>query len=191
MGITWAVVMLVVAACGAGEAAPETIPTSAAAASVPGTLSEADVATYEAANLGFTIDHPSDWDVEEDLDHGIVSFYGRLVPGDRFVENYNVAVVELVEEMDLETFTELDAVRLAVSVEGYEAVTGSETTLDGVPAVTVVFDGTTSGVALRFFRLVAVRNATAFEFTFAASRGEFENFLPVIDQMLAGFRFRD
>ncbi len=191
MSIAWAVVMLVAAACGASEAAPDTIPASAAAALVPGTLPEADVATYEAASLGFTIDHPIDWDVEEDPDLGIVSFYGRLVPGDRFVENYNVAVVELVDEMDLETFTELDAVRLAVSVEGYEAVSGGETTLDGVPAVTVVFDGTTSDVALRFYRLVAVRNAKAFEFTFAASRAEFQNFLPVIDQMLAGFRFRD
>ncbi len=78
-----------------------------------------------------------------------------------------------------------------MSVEDYQAVGGGETTLDGVPAVTVVFDGTTSDVALRFFRLVAVRDARAFEFTFAASRAEFANFLPVVDQMLAGFKFRD
>ena len=185
------VVTMALAACGQNATDPRTTAATAANSTVfvSGTLPASAVMSYSAADLGIAIDHPADWRVEEQLEDGIVAFYSQAVPGDSFIENYNVAVVQLPEGVDLAAFAELDASRLTVSIEGYAVVGGGETTVDGVPAVTVVFDGVTSDVPLRFFRLITVRDNKGYEFTFAASRDEFDNFLPVVDQMLAGLRF--
>ena len=186
--------MLIVAA-GACSTADDAATTTTAPAStsttefVPGTLPDAAIARYESGDLGFCIGYPIDWTVDEELDQGIVGFTGQSIPGDQFIENYNIAVVDVDEDMDVERYAALDAPRLAVGVEEYQVVGAGETTVDGVPAITVVFDGVASGVPLRFFRLVVVRDLQAYEFTFAASRDEFENFLPVVDQMLSGLEF--
>ena len=191
----WLVALLLFAtactssAANSDDAGTDATETTATTEFVPGTLPPDLIATYAGPDLGFSIGYPEGWIVEEDRNEGFVGFYGRLVPGDTFVENYNITVTEVGGDTDLARAAQLDASRLAVSVDGYAVVGGGDTTIDGVPAVGVVFDGESDGIPLRFFRLLALRDGKAYEFMFAANRDEFENFLPVIDQMLGTLRF--
>lgn len=181
-------ILLAVSACGGGSSGDdEAAPTSTSF--VPGTLADEFVRAYAAEGLGFTADFPADWRVEDESDLGVVSFIAPQVPGDTFIENFTVAVTPVPEDVPLEEVARRDAQRLEASVADYRVVGTGAAELGGAPAVSVVYNGSIEGVALSFFHILAVQDARAYEFTFSASAEEFENFLPVIEQLLSGFRF--
>ena len=182
-------------ACGSASGDDTTTTTTTAGTTtttefVPGTLAESFVDRYRSDALGFSIGFPVDWEVDDQTQDGAVGFFARPVDGDTFRENYTLVASDVGQEVTLEQFAQIDAARVSGGIDGYAAVGAGETTLDGAAALTVVFDGVAEGVELRFFRLVSVHEGRAYEFAFIANREEFDNFLPVVDQMLSTFEFR-
>ncbi len=57
--------------------------------------------------------------------------------------------------------------------------------MTGEPASAVAFTGTSDGVAISVLRLLTIAEGRGVEFTFLASEAEFENFGPVVDQLIA------
>lgn len=180
-------VALGVSACGGSSSGVDTAATTTSF--VPGTLAAEFIRAYDADDLGFAADFPADWRVEDESDLGVVSFIAPQVPGDTFIENFTVAVTPVPADAPLEEIARRDAQRLQASVGDYRVVGSGTAELGGAPAVSVVYEGSIEGVSLSFFHILALRDAKAYEFTFSASAEEFDNFLPVIEQLLAGFRF--
>jgi hypothetical protein len=196
VGVGLVLAAMVVSACGGSGDADSTTTSStlpeitATTGFVPGTLADSFVDNYRSDELGFSIGFPVDWEVDEDFERRVVGFFARPVPEDTFRENYTVVAGALESGVTPEDLARVDAARVT-GIDGYTPVGGGETSLDGEPALTVVFDGVAEGVELRFFRLITVHEGRSYEFAFIANRDEFENFVPVLDQMLATFRFED
>jgi hypothetical protein len=185
--------LLASAACGSSDGSPTVTTTTDTTATsfVPGTLATEFVTTYEAPGLGFVTDFPIDWRVEEETDLGVAVFIAPQQPGDTFIENFTVAVTTVSEDMTLQEAARVDAGRIQGTVENFAITGGGDTSLGGVPAVSVLYEGTLQGVELSFLHVLALEGNRAYDVTFSASRAEFENFIPVIEQLLAGFRFTD
>ena len=87
--------------------------------------------------------------------------------------------------MTLSQYVQQDGIRLAGSIADYAVIGGYEATMTGQTASAVAFTGTVDGVAVSVLRLLAIADGRGVEFTFLASEGEFENFGPVVDQLIA------
>ena len=151
---------------------------------VPDTLPENLLADWSTPETGLVMKFPVDWLPDEDVENGFVGFTAPPIEGDTFIENFNVVVVDLPDGMQLAQYVAQDGIRLASAIEGYVVVGGYEATLAGVDATAVAFDGETEGVEISVLRLLAVVDGRGIEFTFLASRHEFENFSPVIQQLI-------
>lgn len=186
-----AALLLAVAACGSTDepATDSTAATTTATTFVPGTLAAEFITTYEADALGFTADFPIDWRVEDESDLGVVTFIAPQQPGDTFIENFTVAVSPVGADMTLEAAARIDAARIQGTVDGFAITGGGETTIGGVPAVSVLYQGSLEGVDLAFLHVLVLQSDQVYDITFSASAGEFDNFIPVIEQLLARFRF--
>ena len=140
---------------------------------------------FASDDLGLRVKFPVDWLPEEDAAAGFVGFTAPPVVGDTFVENFNLVLVDLPDAMTLSQYVQQDGIRLAGSIADYAVIGGYEATMSGQPASAVAFTGTIDGVAISVLRLLAIADGRGIEFTFLASVAEFENFGPVVDQLIA------
>ena len=179
-----ALVLAVLAGACGNENQPADEPTSTTEF-VPDTLPDRLLADFESAELGLRLEFPVDWLPDEDPAAGFVGFTAPPVTGDTFIENFNVVIVDLPDGITLSQYVAQDGLRLASSIADYSVTGGYEDQLAGAPASAVAFTGTIEGVSISVLRLLAIREGRGVEFTFLASSDEFENFAPVVDQLIA------
>ncbi len=170
-------------ACG-GDTEPAPPETTATTAFVPDTLPDRLLADFQSDELGISLKFPVDWLPDEDPEAGFVGFTAPPVAGDSFVENFNIVVVDLPDGLTLAQYVAQDGVRLASSIEGYEVIGGYTDQLAGHEASAVAFSGSTEGVEISVLRLLTIAEGRGIEFTFLASQDEFENFSPVVQQLI-------
>lgn len=150
-----------------------------------------DLLTEEVIEpLGFAVSRPVDWTPEIETDVGIASFYSPPVPGDPFTENFNIARVDVPDELTFDVYVQTDARNLGASA-GVEVVSSGQTLLGGETAATVRFRTNVDGVDIGVVRAITLHEGFAYEFSFFASEEEMDRWLPIIEQFLGTFRFLD
>jgi hypothetical protein len=182
-------ILLVAAACSGEADAPvessSTVDSSTSTTEfVPGTLAERMLSDYHSPELGISLKFPVDWLPEENLEAGLVAFTSPPLPGDSFVENFDIRVVEVPAEWELADLVQLDAASIAESAAGYTATGGYQDQMAGAEASVVALAGTTDGVAISVLRVVTLTGGRGIIFTFFASSEEFDNFGPVVQQLI-------
>ena len=177
-------ILLVAAACSGEADAPEESSSTATTEFVPGTLADRMLSDYHSPELGISLKFPVDWLPEEDLEAGFVAFTSPPLPGDTFVENFHVLVVDVPEGWELADLVQQDAASIAGSAEGYVATGGYQDQMAGAEASVVALSGTTDGVDISVLRVVTITGGRGIIFTFLASSEEFENFGPVVQQLI-------
>lgn len=188
---------VVVAVAGCGSQTTDTAPSSSEAASTSSTSTTQpppipeDLLVVETVQaLGFSVSRPVDWTPEIELDVRIASFYSPPIPNDPFTENFNIAVIDVPDDLSFEVYVQNDARALGQS-SGVEIVDSGLITLDGEAAATVRVRTTVDGVQIGLVRAIALHDGEAYEFSFFASEEEMDRWLPIIEQFLGSFRFLD
>jgi hypothetical protein len=172
------VVSLAVTSCGNGTETTDTT------GFTPDTLPANMLANWNIPELGLSLQFPVDWLPNEEVENGFVGFTAQPVQGDTFIENFNVVVVDLPDDVTLAQYVRQDGLSLAAGIEGFTVTGGYQDTMAGVETTAVAFDAITNGVEISVLRLTAIVESKGLEFTFLASRDEFLNFSPVVQQII-------
>lgn len=178
------VLALAITAAACGGDTEQGTETTATTEFVPGTLPDRLLADFRSEEMGISLQFPVDWLPDEDPDAGFVGFTAPPVAGDSFVENFNVVVIDLPDGITLNQYVAQDGVRLASSISDYEVIGGYTDQLAGHEAAAVAFTGTTEGIEISVLRLLTIVEGRGIEFTFLASVDEFDNFAPVVQQLI-------
>ena len=178
--------LLITAACsGEPDAAPDSSSsTTSTTEFVPGTLADRMFSDYTSQELGLSLKFPIDWLPDEDLESGFVGFTSPPIPGDTYIENFHIVVVDLGDGVGLDQFVQQDAATVANATEDYEVTGGYSDRLAGEDAVVVALSTSLDGIDIAILRVVAVVGQRGIVFTFLASAEDFDNFGPVVQQIL-------
>jgi len=171
-------------------ACSSTATTTTTSSTIPPPVPEELLVEEVVDELGFSISRPVDWTPEIEADLGIASFYSPPVPGDDFTENFNVARIDIPDELTFEQYVATDA-RTLTQGTAVEIIESGQTDLDGEIAATVRFRTVVDGVNIGFVRAITIHEGDAYEFTFSASEEDMDRWLPIVEQFLNTFRFLD
>lgn len=176
------VVSIAVAACGGAA------DSSSAADSTTTTLgfSDAALTTYESA-LGFSIDYPSDWEVSEDVDGGIVTFTAPAV-GAGFSDNFNVVVGEVPDLSPL-AYYEAEVQRIQSVLPDAQILEQANVNIEGVLGRGITFTATQNGIPVGISRMLFLRDGTAYEVTFVTTADRLGLLSKLVQRIFASFRF--
>lgn len=190
---------LVVGACGGSNTVDETTTSATETTSpeefVPDTLPEHLLANWNTPETGLSLKFPVDWLPHEEVENAYVSFTTQPVEGDSFLENFSIVLSDVPGEFDLDDILRQDSILLGRTYDDLEIIGSYEDTIDGAPASAVAFnttsvgqDGVTQGVPVSVLRILALKDSRLIQFTFIASRHEFDNFNLVIQQVIDSIR---
>ncbi len=175
----------VAAACGGTSAPAETEdpqPTTTLG------FSESALVTY-TSTLGFSIDYPADWTVEEDEAAGIVTFTGPTV-GPGFSDNFNVVVGEVGNLLPV-AYYDAEVQRIRSVLPDAEILEEATVTIDGVPGRGITLTATQDGVPVGISRMLFLRDGTAYEVTFVTTADRLGLLSKLVQRIFASFRFSD
>ena len=179
-----AVTAIALAACGG------TATTTTTSSTIPPPVPEELLVEEVVEELGFSISRPIDWTPEIEIDAGIASFYSPPIPGDDFTENFNIARIDVPDELTFEQYVATDARNLTQGT-AVDVIESGQTDLGGEIAATVRFETVVDGVDIGFVRAITLRDGFAYEFTFLASAEDMDRWLPIVQQFLETFEFLD
>ncbi len=181
---TMAVAAVVLAACSS------TATTTTTSSTIPPPVPEELLVQEVVDELGFSISRPVDWAPEIEADVGIASFYSPPIPGDEFTENFNIARIDIPDELTFELYVQADARNLTQGT-AVEVIDSGQMELDGEIAATVRFRTNVDGIDIGFVRVITIHDGDAYEFTFSASDDDIDRWLPIVEQLLSTFEFLD
>ena len=177
---------MVVAACG-GDDADAPTDTTETTEFVPGTLPDNLLADWYTPETGVVVRFPVDWLPDDEPDLGFLGFTAPPVTGDTFLENFNIVVRDL-PAISLAQYAAQDGSALSAANPDLVIVGGYQDVLAGAEATAVVFETSIEGVEVSVLRMISIVDGKGVEFTFVASRHEFENFSPVVQQVIDSIR---
>lgn len=124
----------------------------------------------------------------------VVAVVSPFDESDTFVENLNVIVANISESspISLDEYVNANIEGLKTYVQDLTIEQPpTEITVDGNPAMTLVYTGRTSidpSINGKFLNLFLINNNTAYVLTFSAIPESFPIYLPTIEKMLQSFR---
>lgn len=137
---------------------------------------------YDNPNLGFTLEYPSNWTKDESITFvspmsktdeapESISITTEVIPANTTLGEYSNSAVRLLEEQ-FPDFTLLEFVN---------------STLSGFPAQQIVYTYTEGETELKLMQIWAVADGTAYALTYAGIPTEFNDALPVFQNMVDSF----
>lgn len=155
--------------------------------SQPAATGSQNYKTYESQTYGFKIQYPEDWASKED--EGDINFCSpREGPEDDFLENVNVGVEDLSQNpVTLDEYKEA-----GISIlqgEGYTFEGSSSATLDGEPAVQVIFTKTDENINIKIMQIYAIKNQNCFVITYGTTPDKYSDYLATAQEMIDSFKF--
>jgi serine/threonine-protein kinase len=142
---------------------------------------------YDNPNLGFTLEYPSDWIKEESL-----SFISpRLSISDEAPESIAVTTEPNLSNLTLEEYSDSSLSILESQFSNYTLIESSNSTLSGYPAHQIVYTYTLEGVDLKNLQIWAIADDMVYVLTYGGTTKEFEDSLPVIQNMIDSFEITE
>lgn len=127
--------------------------------------------TYTDIENGFSVRYPSDWQkaAQELLgDHEVVRFVGHQV-------SFNVSITGKADDVTLDQFC-LSAEGELATYAGYQLISKSSITVDGLNARRYIFDMVSDGTNMSIMFVVLTRGDTAWMMTFATPVSLFNSY---------------
>lgn len=146
-----------------------------------------ELLAYDNPNLGFTLEYPSDWIKEESL-----SFISpRLSVSDEAPESISVTTEPNLSNLTLEEYSDSSITMLESQFPNFTLIESSNSTLSGYPASQIVYTYTIEDVDLKNFQIWTVADDMVYVLTYGGTTKEFDNSLPVIQDMIDSFEITE
>jgi serine/threonine-protein kinase len=150
--------------------------------------------TYTNEEEGISIDYPSDWKIQTGIDDiTVVSFSSPLQSkADMFQESVSVMIQDFSETgMDLETFDQDNKTVLPLYMENLKITKEEPIEINGEPGKLIIFTGNYPGLDTPNANIQAytVWDDYAYTISYTGQQGDFEKFLPTVQEMLKSFEF--
>ncbi|MFA7244746.1 MAG: PsbP-related protein [Candidatus Magasanikbacteria bacterium] len=151
--------------------------------------------TYTNDNAGITMSYPNNWDVEEGESNNslIVSFFSKKQSDkDDFLENVNVLFQDFGDiGIDLDTLHKESIKELTKNIPDFKLTKEEDMTIDGEPGKLIIYTGTYPGTNFvgAVVQAYTVWDDYAYIITYVGKQGDFEKFVPTVQEMLKSFSF--
>ena len=146
-----------------------------------------ELLAYDNPNLGFTLEYPAEWIKEESL-----SFISpRLSVSDEAPESISVTTEPNLSNLTLEEYSDSSITMLDSQFPNFTLIESSNSTLSGYPASQIVYTYTIEDVDLKNFQIWTVADDMVYVLTYGGTTKEFDNSLPVIQDMIESFEITE
>ena len=147
---------------------------------------------YENVNAGIRIQHPENWqkkDVENPFTGEIVLFTSPSNPTNRFEPKLSIRIENLSRQsISLEDYTNSAIKEIQKYLENSNITDSSSTTLGGIPAHRVVYNGVNGESQLiKNLEVWAVFNQKVYIVSYTATPEEYPNYLESVEKMINSF----
>ncbi len=175
-----------------GTAPAASGPTSAPADSGTQTTNGITTERYTSADGGYSIEFPSDWTQAELIIFDINSIVG-LSPmesaEDDFLENVSVTVEPLLFDVAVANHADEAVANLEKNLTDYKQLERTETTVDGVKAVKIIYTYTAAGRTVKSIMRVAVRDVRAYLIITSTTEALFDAKSELLENSANSFKF--
>lgn len=172
--------VLTLVACSETPSGPATTSTSAPASTLE---------TFEAPELGFEVDHPSDWTPVLKVDEGILEVIAPEAQSG-FVPNFNVVTGQIPVEIPRTAYYEGEVARLEETLPDVQILEVANVGVDGIPARGITFTSTENDITIGISRLLVLDDdGQAWEISFFAEAGTLEDLAPMVTEIFQSFAF--
>lgn len=145
--------------------------------------------TIEVPELGFSIDQPTGWNAELDMEASILQVSAPTA-SDGFIPNFNVAVGDIPTDLPPIAYFEGEIPRLEATLPSVEILEVANLTIDGAPARGITLTSAENGQTIGVSRLIVLdENRRAWEITFFSHASTLERLSDVVQDIFASFRF--
>ena len=149
---------------------------------------------YTNSEYGFSIEYPTDWDLEEDYMGTVVFFAGPLLEN-RYMVNVNVLIEEVPEEMTVRDCAKAFVLTAKKTYENFQKIEEYKTTtIDGDDAIVDVITLTiTEGeqvFALKDATAMIVRDKKAYGITYDVLENYHDEYLYSFNEAIRTFKFQ-
>lgn len=171
--------VLLLAACGSSAGtAPDTTPSPPK--------------RYENARLGFTLEYPEGWVVQEDPSTGtVVQLYAADSAADGFAENLNLLTGELGADVTPAEYLDVAWAQVKPQLTQVEELARQQDlTVGGLPAASIEYLAHYPEVPgqLHFLQVAIVDGQTLFLFTYAGKGDAFGRYRPEAERIIDSFQ---
>lgn len=148
---------------------------------------------YENTTYGFKSKYPAGWTVIENKEGVAVVFIcPRETDLDVFNETFNVIVQDVPPDMSLDKFTEMAISQLQATLPRAIAIETTEPTmLSGRTAMKFIYAGRDKDSDIKMMHIWTLGGGKAYILTYAATRNDFDKFLPLAKKMFGSFRITE
>ncbi len=147
---------------------------------------------YSNLKLGFSIQYPSSWLLEENKEGAAVVFYSPKSNAlDLFQENVNIVVQDLDGSMTLDEYTKTAVDQLkAVFQQNADIQESKEIKISGREGYKIVFIGKGDNTQLKYLCAWTIVGNQAYQITFTAmTPADFDKYISFVNGMFKSFKF--
>ena len=125
----------------------------------------------------FAVVYPTDWESNEGF--GVSAMFLSLQESeeDAFRENFSVVTEELPTPMSVSDYYDASLVHLESLIPEFNELSKTETTIAGIDALEIMYQGTQDGVVLQRNQVFLVKDTKAYIMTYTATEDTYESFL--------------
>ena len=148
-----------------------------------------ELSPYENKTLGFKVDYPQTWQQQERNDIFVTGVYFSAPlegDGDNFRERVSVSVEDLAAETSLAQYTN-DALAQIKHLSDPNTQAARTANLGQAEARQVIYTGTENDNSVRKMQTWLVKDKQAYVITYTAQTNSYEDYLPMVEAMLASF----
>ena len=145
---------------------------------------------YSNQDYGVEMKYPYGWDVNEEAEGIVVAFVSPTESADdRFRESVNLVMNDLSgQDMDLETYSSLAVQHIADTLQNMELEESASTTLDGNPAMGVIYTADGTYGRLRFLQVWTIKDDISYILTYTSESEKSALYSSTVGDMMDSFR---
>ncbi len=152
-----------------------------------------DTDSYSNDPDAFLITFPSGWTVaegEEGDKNTVTAVSGSEGSGDKFLENVQVVIEELVIPLTLDELTDSVITGLTADLTNFTEIERSDVEIDGTPAKRILYTHTSGGTSLKSVTYVTVGDLKGYTITGTAEQTKYAANEPIFEAAAESFKFK-
>lgn len=147
-------------------------------------ISTADILQYDNPNLGFSLKYPSDWAKEESL----TFISPQTSKADQAPESISISTEMLPINLTLEQYSNSAINMLAEQFPNFTIIGERYATLSGFDAYMITYTYTEDAREIQLMQIWTVVDGIAYVLTYGGVPDEFNDSLPVLEDMIDSFQ---
>ncbi|GEM_PF-3162017 len=150
----------------------------------------AEMALFEHAESGISIQHPKDWQPAEGQQAGVVARFITPLDGesDKYQEEFTIKVLEMNQTADVNELVDAIKPGLAQGLPGYVEKSDDQASIAGLPGRKIVSEVSTQFSPIRATQWFVVKNTKLYIITLNATPATFEQLKPYGQAMIESLK---